>query len=149
MDKHTLKLDYDDKTIDCSAFTDRLLATSRILEFEIGEIDIKETKKGFHVQIELTGTLCDWELVVIQMCLQSDWIRELLNARKVKFGTTMKEGNILFKEKRVFTLQNGTITDEEYRSKEEKTGLCLIYEKLIKHYLELGESRLTPTTPAT
>lgn len=62
-------------------------------------IEISRSKNNYHVIIELKEKIPDLEIVLLQLLLGSDFLRERLNFERCKNGLSMKEWNILFKNK--------------------------------------------------
>ena len=71
-----------------------------------------KTKKGYHVYLTSNEKLTDLETIIIQSCFGSDWMRELLNFRRVRNGQNMDSWNILFTSKTKKTMIKGQITTE-------------------------------------
>lgn len=115
----------------------RLKFLEEILDIEIEEVKIRETRKGFHVYITTSEPFKPEPefIVAVQLILMSDWKREVFNLDRIvkgrKLGNLDKMNwNVLFSVK----VQNGELT-----SKEEKTPLCdILGQKLLEGYQEGG-----------
>jgi hypothetical protein len=75
-------------------------------EFKNAKKSIVYTKKGYHIRINTDAQLTDYEIIIIQMVLMSDWLRELRNYKRVKSCDIY--WNLLFKTK----IKNGKIQHE-------------------------------------
>lgn len=60
---------------------------------------VTETAHGYHVRLHTAATLEDFEIILIQLMLGSDWARECWNYGRVLNGESMAEWNVLFQKK--------------------------------------------------
>lgn len=75
----------------------KLVLLSKYFKFEIENVIVKPTKRGWHVKIEIDKEFDDSDIVFFQLFLGSDWRRELFNWLRIKHG--WKPYNVLFKQK--------------------------------------------------
>ena len=97
-------------------------------EHNIGfsKVSVYETNKGFHFYLDLEYSLHEWEILLIQALLGSDFKRETLNYFRVR--NDERHWNVLFKEKRQF-LTNKLLSWERESIKSKKI------EKTLTEYL--------------
>lgn len=69
-------------------------------------VEAARTKRGWHIRLAAPETLRNEDISFIQLAFGSDYVRECLNWRRLKWG--IKEWNILFTEKH----RDGKITRE-------------------------------------
>jgi len=95
--KMELKIDIDKK--DKRDFMRRFTAFYRYFKPKIISYDIKETRKGYHVRLELDFSFDfnDVDIVFLQLLMGSDWKRELLNYFRIK--NKISSWNVLFNKK--------------------------------------------------
>lgn len=80
-----------------------------------------KTKKGYHIYLRSKDKLSDTEIILIQSALGSDWMRELLNLRRVRNGQTMDSWNILFTSKTKKISNGQSITTEKVHDEQDIT----------------------------
>jgi len=99
-------------------------------------VEVKSTRKGFHVRVILQSEvkLTDSEVVFIQLFLGSDKYRELRNLRRI----LLNRQNIINSKKwnALFTVKNGhdgvSYEKDDERAKEFKEKLLKNYEQWIR-----------------
>lgn len=75
-------------------------------EFKKAKKQIFKTKKGYHIYINVDMELSNYEIIIIQLVLMSDWLRELRNYNRAKAGD--RYWNLLFNTK----IKNGHVQHE-------------------------------------
>ena len=86
------------------------------LEVNFSKSKIFRTKKGHHIYLEVTNDLNDEFICFLQCAMGSDYRRECLNWRRIKFGEQWQKDtwNVLFAKKYyVDTKGNMTLASEE------------------------------------
>jgi len=89
----------------------KLVLLSKYFNFEVKNLMVKPTKRGWHVRIEVDRELDDRDVVFFQLFLGSDWRREFWNWLRVKHN--WKPYNVLFKEKYRFKGKNLILVSRE------------------------------------
>jgi len=97
-----LKIDLDSKSI--NTFIVKFLTRYRkgkfTFNFKIENIKIFETKKGYHIELYLNKRILSYEVIFFQLFFLSDYMRELFNARRLRFRrTSIDKWNILHEAK--------------------------------------------------
>jgi hypothetical protein len=95
----TLKIDIDSKTISQRQVNrmDWIIAFFRL---DILDIKLTESRKGWHIEFIIQNPINDYEIVLLQLLLGSDWKRECFNLLRVHSGKFKNQSwNILFKKK--------------------------------------------------
>lgn len=118
-DLSLLKIDLDRKFTPAqwSGYMDRLKGVLRITKSQPQRVAVYETKKGFHVKVQLSDPLPSAEaLVCLQACSGSDGFREALNLMRALSGRT-GNWNVLF-------IQKTTIEDSYYSA---SAGVTVTY----------------------
>jgi len=97
----TIKLDYDNMKIEDvnTTFWNRLVTLQKILKIRLTEIRLRQSssRNGYHIIARTKTKLEPAEIVLIQLALGSDYVRELMQYRRYKLG--WKTWNVLFEEK--------------------------------------------------
>ncbi|MCW7078991.1 MAG: hypothetical protein OCU22_07705 [Canidatus Methanoxibalbensis ujae] len=104
-----------------------------------GDIKVYETKRGFHLYIDLKEPAYLKKnkafIVILQLLLMSDWKREVFNLSRVMsmffLNVEYENWNILFYCKRD-TKGNYSI--------ERRTYLSIMFEKILQNYEKIGET---------
>ncbi len=89
-----------------------------------------KTKKGYHIYLRSKDKLSDTEVILLQSALGSDWMRELLNLRRVRNGQNMDSWNILFTSKTKKIVNGQSITTEKVHDEEDITIQYIFTKKL-------------------
>ena len=126
------KVDIDRKPLDVRDFVWRLVMVEEILGCKIGRIGILETAKGYHVYVEVIGELDNKDLIIVQLALGSDYIRELYNLRRVK--NCVRNWNVLFTAK--YKEEGGKLV----KISEEIPAMELAY-KVVTEYMHLKQCK--------
>ena len=108
-----LKLDLDGR-IDWK----RIRAVKEIFQLKIDfdKSKISRTKKGHHIKLEVDNKMDDEFMCFLQEAMGSDFSRECLNMRRIKFGEQWQKDtwNVLFSKKfYVDTKGKTTLASEE------------------------------------
>jgi hypothetical protein len=104
MTDYTLKLDFDGKQTDYEGHVKRIKLCLNIIGFiRIKDVNIMQTKKGFHTYLTVSSNKTDLlpkDIVCLQSLLGSDFKRECFNFLRVKSGMLLNENwNVLFSKK--------------------------------------------------
>ena len=126
-----LKVDIDYKPLDLDKLAWRMETVCEVLEVELESIRIMETGKGYHIHGVILGDVDDKDVIIIQMALGSDYLRELYNLRRVRNG--IKNWNVLFSSK--YKEENGKLV----KVSEEKLALGLTMMLCMKRWKIRGE----------
>ena len=100
--KFRVKVDIDNKNIDLKKFIEYRAKALWILECRASVKFVAETKKGYHIILEVKSKLFNRyeDMIFLQAILGSDPLREALNYRRLK--VTGKPLNVLFNKKEKF-----------------------------------------------
>lgn len=101
VDLDVLRLDLDRKWTACgwAKQCERIAQTLHHALVVVDSVEVRETRKGFHVRITLARPLDSTiELVALQAILGSDAIREALNLARARAGR-LDDWNLLFETK--------------------------------------------------
>lgn len=128
-----VKVDIDYKPIDYDELVWRIGMIEEILDVRIENVELYETNKGYHVYADVEGDLDDKDLIIVQLALGSDYLRELYNLRRVKGGA--KRWNVLFCAKWKYDEEKG----EWVKVSKEKKDLIGTY--LVNALLFFARSR--------
>lgn len=128
--RYVLKIDIDRKRkVDKLArnIVNRIKPILRYASISIADIRAYETRRGYHIELDIDAPLLDnKDIVFLQLLLLSDWKREIFNWLRVRSSEQLTSWNILFDAK----LGNDSIY---FRG---KTDLALELENAIKKLLE-------------
>jgi len=128
--RYVLKIDIDRKRkVDKLArnIVNRIKPILRYASISIADIRAYETRRGYHIELEIDAPLLDnKDIVFLQLLLLSDWKREIFNWLRVRSSEQLTSWNILFDAK----LGNDSIY---FRG---KTDLALELQNAIKKLLE-------------
>jgi len=97
--KTIIKVDIDSIYVDRDALKKRIKDIMRI--YKVNKVSVKEarTHKGYHFYVEFPCDISDFEVIIIQLMLDSDLERELFNLERVKKG--VQGWNVLFSVKKL------------------------------------------------
>lgn len=98
-----IKIDYDThkKTFN------RINNVIYFLRLDVYDCKVQRTKRGWHVELYIKNKVNDWELVILQLLMQSDYKREMFNLLRVHSGKFKNQSwNVLFKKKVTVALQS-------------------------------------------
>ena len=102
-DNHSiLKIDLDSKLFSrfMTKFLTRYRKAKYAFDFKIQDIKVFETKKGYHIELYLDKRIFPYEVIFYQLFFCSDYMREILNLRRLRFRrTTIDQWNILHEAK--------------------------------------------------
>lgn len=105
-----IKLDIDEK-LNLAELVEKLEQRMYFIRKEVAPhlvlVKICSTTKGYHIYLNTGDKRSDYEVILIQALLGSDWRREIFNYRRVRRGQTMQNWNILFVSKHL--MPDGTI----------------------------------------
>lgn len=128
--RYVLKIDIDRKRkVDKLArnIVSRIKPILRYASISIADIRVYETRRGYHIELDIDAPLLDnKDIVFLQLLLLSDWKREIFNWLRARSSEQLTSWNILFDAK----LGNDSIY---FRG---KTDLALKLENAIKKLLE-------------
>lgn len=128
--RYVLKIDIDRKRkVDKLArnIVNRIKPILRYASISIADIRAYETRRGYHIELEIDAPLLDnKDIVFLQLLLLSDWKREIFNWLRIRSSEQLTSWNILFDAK----LGNDSIY---FRG---KTDLALELQNAIKKLLE-------------
>ena len=85
---------------------------------------VTETAHGYHVRLHTAVTLEDYEIIILQLMLGSDWARECWNYGRVLNGESMNEWNVLFEKK----WKRGPDGSKTVISQERRSWLSVVFE---------------------
>jgi hypothetical protein len=104
-----LKLDIDGNKKNLHETLYRIRLSGKILERQWQSAKVYSTKRGWHVYLETGLDISNKEAILLQVLLNSDWIREAYNLKRLWAGNTTN-WNVLFDVKKD---SNGKILSEE------------------------------------
>ncbi|MEM4483764.1 MAG: hypothetical protein QXS19_07595 [Candidatus Methanomethylicia archaeon] len=127
--RYVLKIDIDRKRkVNRLArdIVNRIKHISRYASISIADIRAYETRRGYHIELDIDAPLLDnKDIAFLQLLLLSDWKREIFNWLRARSSEQLMSWNILFDAK----LGNDSIY---FRG---KTDLALELENAIKKLL--------------
>ena len=97
MFEEKLKIDIDEKKMPRDFFS-TLETLEKYAPIKLYRIT-RSKNKGFHVKLNITGNMNDYEKLLLQCLLGSDIKRELMNYMRYKVAGDFKTWNFLFDEK--------------------------------------------------
>jgi hypothetical protein len=92
----SLKVDID-KKIPIKLILKRIKLINYSLMLRIKYVLITDTYKGYHIRVETKKELGDIDVLIIQLLIGDDYIRSMLNYKRIKRGE--KNWNVLFTKK--------------------------------------------------
>lgn len=98
-DKTVIKIDIDSQFIELDVFKARLKRVMRI--FKVNKVNVKQAKtnKGYHFYIDFPCIMNDYEVIIVQLIMDSDIEREIFNLERVRKG--VQGWNVLFTIKKI------------------------------------------------
>jgi hypothetical protein len=100
MNGKTLKLDYDGEIP--TELTNRIGGTVRALRARVLSYSVRRTRRGYHVEVELSRRVPALAIVAAQAIAGSDPLRERFNlarVRSIRGGANAIPWNVLFQRK--------------------------------------------------
>lgn len=107
MKNSLIKIDYDTHK---KTFA-RINNVIYFLRLDVVDCQVQRTRHGYHVQLEIRNKVNDFEIIILQCLMQSDYKREMFNLLRVHSGKFPKQSwNVLFKKKWSFDLKQRKVS---------------------------------------